>query len=282
MRFLVADGRKQAPVDSPNIAGLLKHLSITRQATFEVANEISRADIVEFLRVAVVAIVHSGQKAAAVRSNQKIVSAPQQTVARALWKCPRDRIVDLEIECDAEIGIEMPLNVELGTVRDGEVQVAECHPGQQVGDFGVGILDPLQCGINQLQRCEHVCMTTACHYLDTAADDVVDRAWFARAELVDEVHVDHLVRMAKIEVLTARVRDRQSCCGHVGAARQQPRHYFRNTVYRFDDEPHSKLVGERTHQIVLGTRGTVGAFHVRHRAVTCNNPQFTGVQYLLE
>ncbi len=131
MRFLVTDRREQAPVDADLGACRLEHGAVARQAALVVADEIARADVVVFLGMAVVAIVHARQHAGAVGGNDELVGTGQQRVARALREGPRKRVIDEQVQRDPEVGIEVPLDIEIRAVCDSEVDPALCHPGQE-------------------------------------------------------------------------------------------------------------------------------------------------------
>jgi hypothetical protein len=166
-----------------------------------VPNEVARADVVEFVGVAVVTILDLRKRAVTFSIDQEFVSARQQRVAVAAGERPGQGVADLEIKRDPEIGIEVPLDVELGAVGDRKFNPAVGHLLDQASDFDIGIFDPAQIGIDFAQRGEHIDVTGTGNDLDGSADDITDGLGLAGSELVNEVHVDRLIRVTEIQEL---------------------------------------------------------------------------------
>ena len=246
------------------------------------ADEVARADVVEFLRVAEIAIVHLAQQAGAIRGDKEVVGPSEQRVAAAFREGPCNRVVDLEVEGDTQVGIEMPLDFEVGAVRNRHVDFAGRNLRQQIGDFDVGVLGPGQRRITFLDRFEDVDVTAAGSHLDRAADQVVDRSRLAGAKAIDEVYVDVVIGVAEMQELAPGFRDGQAGRRHVGFTRQDHRQDFRDVGDRLDLEFDTEIVGKRFDQIVLRPLRSVGTDRVGRRAVAGHDSQHTGLPHLLE
>ena len=122
MRLLVTDRGQQSPIHVRLDTGLFKHGAITWQPTFEVPNEIACANVIEFLGVSVIAFVNLCEKPLPIGIDQKFVGTREQTVATLLVKRPGNRIAELQLERNAQIGIKIPLNIKIGAVSDREIK----------------------------------------------------------------------------------------------------------------------------------------------------------------
>ncbi len=116
------------------------------------ADEVSRTDVIVLLGMPVITLVDTRQQAYAVGGDDELVGLRKQGVARALGKRPGNRILDIEVQGDAQVGVKMPLNVEIRAVRDGQVDIAHRDPAKQVGSLGVGVLGPCQLGVFCAER----------------------------------------------------------------------------------------------------------------------------------
>ena len=161
----------------------------------------------------------------------------------------------------------MPLDIEFGAVCNREVDFLVGDLGEQIGYLGIGVFRPLQVGVNCRQSLQHVGMAAARHHLDRTPDDVPEVFRLSGAELVNKVHVDRVVRMPEIKVLATRVRDRETRGSHVGLARIEVRHDFRNVVHGLDDEFYAEVLSKFPHQVELGTRGPFRTLDVGNGAV---------------
>ena len=128
------------------------------------------------------------------------------------------------------------MDVELGAVGDRVVDLVGSDFTQQGRDFGICVLGPDQFRIAKFERRQHIGVAAARKYFDAFADDVLDTVWLALAEPVDELHVHRFVGMAEIQVLLARLRDRQAGSGHVHAALEQTGHDLRHAGDGLDDQ----------------------------------------------
>ena len=146
----------------------------------------------------------------------------------------------------------MTVNVEFGAVCHGKIEFAARDFLHEVSNLEVSVFRPFEFRIDLAQKREHVGVTATRSYLNRPADYLLDRAGLTRAEFVDEVHVDGVVRMAEIQVLAARLGNRKSCRSHVRFACDQVRQDFRNTVNGLDDQFYAKVVGKSSHQIEFG------------------------------
>ena len=106
---------------------------------------------------------------------------------------------------------------------------------------------------------------------DRPAEHLVDRTWFAGAELINEVHVDHLIGMAEMNVFTTRRRHGQACGSEMRFARQHERQNLGYALHGFDDKRNAKMISKRFHEVVLGTRRAVEPYDVGRRTVTCDD-----------
>ena len=142
MRFLVADRGKQTPVDAPVGTSRFEHRTVAGQATLEMTNEIASADVVVFFSVAVVTIVHSGQHSGAIGRDDELIRACQQRIRTPFWERPGNLVFEVQVQSDAQVRIEVPLDVEVGTVSDRQLDLAHGDLGQEVSKLDVGIFCP--------------------------------------------------------------------------------------------------------------------------------------------
>ena len=73
MRFLVTDGGQQSPVDPEACTGFFEGTSVSRQAAFEMTDEIACADVVELVCMSVVPIFHLRQHAGSIYTDKKVI-----------------------------------------------------------------------------------------------------------------------------------------------------------------------------------------------------------------
>jgi len=125
-------------------------------------------------------------------------------------------------------------------------------------------------------------MAAARDDFDGPVEDILDGAGATRAELVDQVYVDRFVGITEIQVLLARVGDRQARCRHVRLAGQQLGHDFRDAGHGFYDELDAEVVGESPHEVVFRPGRAIGTDGVGGGAVTRDDPELARVEYLVE
>ena len=183
----------------------LKHFPIARQARFEVPDESPRADVVELFCMPEITIGHLCNESAAIGLDDEIVGSFQETAVVILGKRPGNRVRNFEVECYAEIRIEVPLNIELCAVSNRKINFTQRHFLQKVCDFVVRILGPRQFRISHTQGAHHVGVAAARHHFDGTTDNLLDGTWLAGTELVNEMHVDRVVGMPEVEVLEPRL-----------------------------------------------------------------------------
>ena len=136
--------------------------------------------------------------------------------------------------------------------------------------------------MNGRQGLQHVRVATARHHLDRAADYVFDIVGFAGAEFIDQVHVDHVVRIAEVQVFAPRLRDREACRSHVGLARHHVRNDLGDAVDGIDDQLDAQRVGEFPDQVEFGTGWPVRSFDIADRTVTRDDAQLSEFEYLVQ
>ena len=71
--LLVTDRCQQPPVDAVQIARLLEPGTIPREAAVEMPDEGSRADVIEFPGVAVIAVAYLSKQARTLRLDQVVI-----------------------------------------------------------------------------------------------------------------------------------------------------------------------------------------------------------------
>ncbi len=125
-------------------------------------------------------------------------------------------------------------------------------------------------------------MAAAGDNFNRAVEYVLDGPGFSIAKLVDEVHVDRLVRMTKMQECASRVGNGQPSGCHVRVARHEFWQYLRDAFDGFDNEVNAKILGECFGKIVFGAGGAVWPNRVGRRTVTRYDTQLTDFEYLLE
>jgi hypothetical protein len=125
-------------------------------------------------------------------------------------------------------------------------------------------------------------MAAARHHFDRAADCVLDSVRLAGAELVNEVHVDHVVGMPKMQIFATRLSDREARGSHVGLSGNQVRDDFRDAVDGLDDQLDTEFVSEFPHEVELGARWPVRALDVADGAVARDDAQLTKLEGLVQ
>ena len=106
------------------------------------ADKVSRADIVELLRVPVVAIVNAVQRTVSLLLDQVIVRFRKQAVAAVFRKRPGQRVAHLELQRNAQVRLKIAMDVELGAVGDRVVDLVGSDFTEQGRDFGICVLGP--------------------------------------------------------------------------------------------------------------------------------------------
>jgi hypothetical protein len=125
-------------------------------------------------------------------------------------------------------------------------------------------------------------MAAARHHFDRAPDCVLDSVRFAGAELVNKMHVDHVVGIPEMQVFAPRLGDREARGSHVGLARHEVRNDFRDAVDGLDDQLDTEIVGEFPHEVELGARWPVRALDVADGAVARDDAQLTKFEDLVQ
>ena len=205
-----------------------------------------------------VSVLDFGEQAVASRFDQKIVGTCQERVCGAFRNCPCDRVTDLEIQRDAKVRIEMPLNIEVRTVGNRQIDLLRRNFRQQIGKLNVGVLFPGELRVRRLERSEQIDMAAACYDFDRSSENVFDLSRLAGTQFVNQVHVDGLVRMPEVQIFAPRFRNRQSGCRHMRVAGYKHGHNFGNAVDRIYNQRDAEIFGERPYEIVLRARRTPG------------------------
>ncbi len=114
-------------------------------------NESTGANVIKFLGMTEIPIVYPFQKADTIGENQIIIRPGEQGIAFLLFERPGDRIRDLQIERNPQFGIEVALDIEFSTVGDRKVELTTSHFFEQVDDFNVCVLGPIELRISHAQ-----------------------------------------------------------------------------------------------------------------------------------
>ncbi len=167
----------------------------------------------------------------------------------------------------------MALDIEFGAVGDREVELSARHFGQQFGHFDIGILGPRELGVGLAERRHHVGMTAGGYHFDVPADGVLDRMRLAGTELVNQMHVDRIVRVTETQIFATRFGHRQTGRRHMRPAFVDMWQDFGNVFDGFDDERNAERLGESANEVVFGACRSFGRDKIRGRGITRNNAQ---------
>ena len=88
--------------------------------------------------------------------DDELIRACQQGVGTAFWKRPGDLVFEVQVQRNAQVRIEVPLDIEIGTVSNCQLNLAHGHYGQEVSELDVGVFRPRKFRVLGLQVLENI------------------------------------------------------------------------------------------------------------------------------
>ncbi|VVM50240.1 hypothetical protein PS619_00744 [Pseudomonas fluorescens] len=282
-RFLITNGREQAPVDFLFLRVVLEVLFVFRQALLQMLGEGRGAHVTEDIDVAVITILQALQGAVFLHLVQIRVDLVEQTVVFARADRPALAARIAEVEGHTNVGEVHLIHRHFVGIDQCQVNLPFIDHAQQIDDLNRVGLFVFDAGKFLFQLRQLFSVGAAFKHHDLLADQITRIGRPRLAVAIDDLRGDFKVGVREAHLLLALIAADQTGGGQHRAVRLADLvEEVVEVVGGLDLQLDTQIVGETLHQLVFEAGFTAAILKVGGGAVTGNHPQHTILLYALE